>query len=412
MNNEKTKSLYSLFKSIKYSKDYLEKIEILKTYKYQDLLLNLLNLNYNQFLKINYTKFNINNSINDLNNKNSTKDSDSRLSSFLLLLCNESKKNNEELEGLIKKCNIKEIKIYNHIIDKSLFDLPLSIINKLFPQLISYPTRFMSCTHYKSTKDLTFPILCEPIQRGVRVKITASLSNSISYNKNYKVCSKLFSDFERELIVMAKRINSKVSVDCEVFYKTYHSTVSCFDEILDNPINYKINVNLFDFIVENKKECILDRKKHLKNYLKLLYKSKITNPRPMLNPYFLLHNIEEISNIYKSSLKAGYFNLILKNPNSIYDPDDINSWVKYNVTYKNAEIIDIIRIKDDDGRKYCTSIVVKCKGEIKNIVNMSPIQRYSLATKRSRIIGSICEIEKEEGNYRFIKLIVDKGKII
>lgn len=390
MKNAITASLIDFFYTIEDTLSLSDKIKIIKNFEHPEILKQILKIVYSPFLIpikfIEPTTYS-----RKLHPK-----ADVRLHKFLQVVT-DYHFDNKEIDPLFFekyfKCNITmdEFLIYKRILSRKIsIGINLDIVNKVYKNLISTPSKFMSFGDYSPSLQYKFPLIAEPIFDGVRIKCLASPTESFSFDYYYLKYDKILKPVLQELQKIAIKINNVVELDGVLFHSTWAETnylVSSDNEELlpaaENLIYY-----ISDFIVKGKETIPLEKRKE--KVLKFVKKSK-AKVKALPWKYVSSHKAMIQSN--KKALKNNFPGIMLKDPGSPYEYKKSSYWMELRNT--NSLLGTIISILPGQGLSCfkCSCVVIQPKqGTPIAVKNMTTQQREFLWAKRNELLGQYCEV--------------------
>ncbi len=417
-NTKKTKSLIRLFENIKVTDKQQNKEELIQLFPYKKLLKIVLKYVYDPFICYNFNNSELNSIFSGIPYKKSMQDSDIRLKKFFKFIKNAADRriissDYDKLKEILQLTTKNERTLLENIIKKDL-NIGLSgyLINKLFPKMIIYPTRFMTCLSYNPEYQIAFPVLIEPKEHGIRVKIVCDRDGKFfAYTRNFQNVTSMFNSYKIPLLKISEKKDSKIELEGILFYKNIKETV----DLIKNIVSYKISTipndytfRLIDFVVDrNRKMDLRLRKNDVVKTAAILLKNGIT--QISIIPFIEVIDKYKIFKACNKSIENGNKGIILKDPKSPYVYNCDSRWLSYeNPMYERGEIIEILRDRTDLNK--CRCIVIRNKEGIEKMVtNISKVLQTNIWKDRTKIIGLSCMIEKGIQQNRLHKIYYYKG---
>ncbi len=417
-NVKKTQSLIKLFNDIKVTDKQQNKEALINFFPYKKLLKIVFKYVFDPSIKHNFEEYKLSFIKTNVQTKYVMLNSDDRLKKFFKFLNNSSNRrvidsDYNKLNSILTKTNSVELKLLFSILNKKL-NVGISgyLINKLFPNLIKYPTSFMSCHVYNPLYEIELPVILEPKEQGIRVKLTCYENGKFTaYTKSFIDVTSMFERYKLPLLKIVEKTSSMVEVDGMLFYKNIKETF----ELVKSVSTYNIpsipeeySYRLIDFIINNKPNLLLENRK--KNVVKMasLFINRGLKQVSVI-PFIQVYDKYNILKACHNSIKNGNKGIVLKDLISPYTHTRDSRWLSYeNPRFERGEIVEVLRDRIDSTK--CSCIVVRDKGGIEKMVtSMSNQLKVNVWTDRNNIIGLNCMIEKCHTENRLTKIYYYKG---
>ncbi len=401
-------SLIQLFSKLERSieSDY-EKILI--EYPYKKLLRRVLEFVYNPYIRIGFDSTKIRGFELKLKYK---VNSDERLKKFISLIFNNP--TIKSVTEILSDAGQNEFEVLSRILDKDLlFVIPYHTINNIFPNLIPIIPKFMGISQYNPDQHkIEFPVIIEPYLSGVKLKFVISKEKSFVFSSNMLFFNKLFESQLKYFQLVAKNKNCMIQVDAIVDLSG--KNILKFNELCDDfqtedYIHFPegltisdININIYDLVLNNNDLTLFDRKSMLNKALYSM-QSKGFKPNMFKLPYTVAMSIEDIKPFKTVS---GEYPCVVKQ-NRLYNCDDIDCCLVFNRKVLTGTIVDII-LGNIKGYETVKSILVNITYPVM-LTEFPMSTRDILYSKRKKLINKKCSVLKENNDYKFLKLRLDKG---
>lgn len=317
-----------------------------------------------------------------------------------------------KLSKILKVVSKNELVLLKRILLKDLqIGLSNEVINKLYPNLIQYPTRFMMPGDYAPNLSITFPIIAEPeFRRGIRIKMV-SVPKGITgaYSQSYKVYSMLFKGPLEILSGVSEKLGKVVEVDTYLVcldrgIASILNNITSLSRILLREVETRTNLYVFDFIIQGDEKIPLERRKETvtKFVARVRKKTKVSNISVM--PYIMALDREELKKANNViSKKAKIKGIIIKDPNSPYSYKQDSFWLRYrNIEVERGRLLQVITghispcggvlVRRSNGRKFL-------------LTNLSSSQREELWKIQKEVKNKKCLLEFVKGDLSTLKLL-------
>jgi len=372
------KSLIVLFSKIEKLKDNSKKILLLKNYRHQKILKQVLINIYSplRLFKISPKKVKI--------RLYTEKSKPSFRFILFLSLLNQKTKNKislirlkRSLSPIFSTAEKLEKDLYSRILNKDLqIDLKLGVVNAAFPKLITFPGSFTESTSFPINAKLDFPLIAEPELDGDRIKIFSSKGDSIAFTKDYSLVTKMF----KNLINLISHLSKKWDTNIEM------------DGILSNNKLY-----VFDIILDKEIKTLKYRKRKILTKILSLLEKEIS-PEVLMLPHIIIKD--------RKSLRKAIYNLRQKEIKGLILKDPLSTskkplWLKINENFiTNIKIVEIVKKKflEDSSKNTCGTLVCKLNGKECSIEDIAKKSREYLWKNRKDLIGKKCKIEMQQNN--------------
>lgn len=440
VSNKRVRRLIKLFYDLEDVTSQEEKFKLLQKFPFQKLLKRLLVLMFDPLIKFEETSV-------FLKERERTKlliiskavreNADKKLKALLTIL-EQNARHDLRGEAFIKaltlifnKITQDEFQIYCRILDRQLrVGITLEMVNQLYPNEITLPTKFMLPGEYKPNLELGFPVWCEPQIDGVRVKLVAPPKGKcFAYGRDYTNFTHLFPDHLVLLQEIAKKLNSVVELDGTLYKENWSKSLAlaligidrfgrsepATSSIYATP-RKELTFYAFDFVTRAKPDLSLKKRKNrVMKFVSLLEKRKVL-PRTEVIPHVEASSHKECIKYYRRSLKSRYKGIILKDPVSSYACCRSSYWLELSqLETQDAEIVSVILGTGLSSFKVAALLVKPREGSEIMVKNMADAHRSLFFEKRHDILGKIVELswskDSKTGEFvdpKVIKLRIDK----